>query len=267
MTAIHRLLVAVSLIVVSLIVVCPTLASEGNMSWGNLKARFVYDGEAPLRTKVDVLRDRDFCGKFDLHDESLVVDKEGGLANVLVWLDAKIAAPKVHPDYVKSAEAKIALNSRGCRFAPHVLTLRTTQTLTLLNSDPIVHNARFDGMLNESFNLLLPPDGALDRRVPKPERLPARVNCSIHPWRGAFLLIQDHPYMAVSDSRGQLEVSNLPVGKHTFVVWHEKAGYLRTVDKGGKSVEWPKGRFELEILPGKNDLGEIKPSPDLFIDR
>jgi hypothetical protein len=261
-TAINHLLIVASLVVVS-----PAIASEGNMSWGNLKARFIYDGEPPERAKVDPLRDTFICGKFDLRDESLVVDKEMGLANVLVWLDPKVAAPKVHPDYAKSAEAKITLDSRGCRFAPHVLTLRTTQTLTLLNSDPIAHNARFDATINDSFNLLLPADSTLDRRLPKPERLPARINCSIHPWRSAFLVIQDHPYMAVSDPRGQVELSNLPVGKLTFVVWHERAGYLRTVVKGGKTVEWPKGRFEMEILPGKNDLGEIKLSPDLFINR
>jgi hypothetical protein len=261
-TATYRMLIVLSFVVAS-----PALASEDDMSWGDLKFRFVYDGKSPERAKVDIAHDKFICGKFDVRDESLIVDKDGGLANVLVWLDAKAAAPKVHPDYAKSAEAKITLDSRDCRFAPHVLTLRTTQTLALLNSDPIAHNARFDAMFNDSFNLLLPADRTIDHRLPKPERLPAKINCSIHPWRSAFVLIQDHPYMAVSDSHGQVEMSNLPVGKLSFVVWHERAGYLRTVDQGGNRVEWPKGRVEMEILPGKNDLGEIKLSPDLFIDR
>ncbi len=262
MTATYRLLIVASLVVVS-----PSLASEVNMSWGNLKARFVYDGKPPERSKVDPMSDKFICGKFDLRDESLVVDKEGGLANVLVWLDAKVAAPKVHPDYAKSAEAKITLDSRGCRFAPHVLTLRTTQTLTLLNSDPIAHNAHFVPPTNDSFNLPLPADSMFDLRLPKPERLPAKINCELHPWRSAFLLIQDHPYMSVSDSRGQVEMSNLPVGKLTFVVWHERAGYLRSVEKGGAKLEWHKGRVEIEIKSGQNDFGEIKVKPELFVPR
>jgi hypothetical protein len=39
-----------------------------------------------------------------------------------------------------------------------------------------------------------------------------------------------------------------------FQVWQERVGYLETPD-------WKRGRFEIEIEPGTNDLGTIKIAP------
>ena len=50
------------------------------------------------------------------------------------------------------------------------------------------------------------------------------------------------------------------VGEHgglEFQVWHERVGYIET-------PAWPRGRFEVEIRPGGNDLGTIKLAPDIF---
>ena len=47
------------------------------------------------------------------------------------------------------------------------------------------------------------------------------------------------------------------VGQLEFQVWHERVGYLATPD-------WTKGRFEMEIKPGVNDLGTIKVAASLL---
>ena len=46
---------------------------------------------------------------------------------------------------------------------------------------------------------------------------------------GAYILTLDHPFMAVTDESGRFSIPNLPVGKHEFVVWHERAGYLEKI--------------------------------------
>jgi hypothetical protein len=101
---------------------------------------------------------------------------------------------------------------------------------------------------------------------PEPENLPSPVSCSIHPWMRGWLLIKDHPYMGVSDADGKVVIKNLPVGKWTFQFWHERAGNLREVKRNGESVQWTRGRLEVEIKPSLNDLGEIKLGPSLFSD-
>ena len=78
------------------------LVSTGAMAqeWGNLKMRFLLDGTPPAAKKLDVTKDVEFCGKFDLKEETFAVGKGGELANVVVYLSPKLGSkPKIHPSY------------------------------------------------------------------------------------------------------------------------------------------------------------------------
>ena len=96
------------------------------------------------------------------------------------------------------------------------------------------------------------------------EKLPVMVSCSIHPWMKGWLVIRDTPYMAVTDEQGKFEIQNLPAGKWRFMFWQEAAGYVDDVKIGGKPQKWSRGIVEIDIQPGKNDLGKIVVAPDLF---
>jgi hypothetical protein len=158
----------------------------------------------------------------------------------------------------------VLLDNSKCRFDPHVLLLRTTQTLVIGNSDKVGHNCKVDTFANTPINYTIPAGGDYEHRFPLPERLPARVSCSIHPWMSGWLLIKDHPYMAKSDADGKLVIKHLPVGVWTIQFWHEKAGYIGKVTRDGETKEWRRGRLELTIEPGGTELGEIELPPSLF---
>lgn len=241
-------------------------ASAAEPMWGGLKLRIVYDGPPPERAKLPIGLDEFYCGKFDIRDESLLVDKEGGLANVVVWLDPNKAIVPVHPDYEKTAK-ETTIDTRGCRFEPHVSVMRTTQTLVLRNSDAIANNVKLESLQNDAFNFLLNPEGTRKVTLDKAERIPSRITNSIHAWQSAYLFVHDHPYVGVSDAGGNVEIAKLPVGKWTFIFWQERSGYLREVEKTGTKLEWPKGRVEIEIKSGQNDFGEIKVKPETFVRR
>jgi hypothetical protein len=70
--------------------------------------------------------------------------------------------------------------------------------------------------------------------------------------------------MAVSDEDGRLEVKNLPVGAWTFQFWHERSGYVSELKIDGRSRTWRRGRSEIEIKPGGNDMGEVTLPEALF---
>ena len=83
------------------------------------------------------------------------------------------------------------------------------------------------------------------------------VACNIHPWMKAYVLIQEHPYMALSGKDGIVEIKNVPAGKHEFIFWHEKLRYLRKMKIGDGSTS-KKGRLKLTVKSGDaNDLGEV----------
>lgn len=117
--------------------------------WGTIHGRLVYDGEPPQAKSVRVSKDQDVFGE-TLPDESLVVNSEnGGVANILVYLLPDADQPlRVHPSYEATADAKVELTAKNGRFEPHVLLLRTTQTLVQRNRDRVGHHANISWIQN-----------------------------------------------------------------------------------------------------------------------
>ncbi len=254
-------------IAVLTIVSLPPVADLAAQDWGDLTVTFVYSGEVPKPSLLKVTTDIEYCGKFRVPDESLIVDEDKkGVANVVafLYLGRGQEAPKPHRSYADSAEDKVLLDNKECRFDPHVTFLTTSQTLVIGNSDKVGHNCKVDTFRNAPINQTIAAGGNFEHKFDENERLPSRVSCSIHPWMSGWLLVKDSPYMAKSDEDGKLVIKNLPVGDWTIQFWHEKSGYVSEVTQDGAAKEWARGRLEVSIKAGANDLGKIELAPSLF---
>ncbi|MFV1965136.1 MAG: methylamine utilization protein [Pirellulaceae bacterium] len=259
----QKLMTAGAILFIGLLFAGTSPAAE----WGDLTAAFLFEGTPPKPPEANITTDKPFCCKFQVVDESLLVnEKNGGVANVIVFMYVGRGGkkPLVHESYAATEKAEVMLDNEHCRFDPHVTLLRTTQTLVASNSDEVGHNTNLTTFRNKAYNKLIPSDGQEKLNFPKEEPLPVKVTCNIHPWMGGWLVVKDHPYMGVSDTDGKLVIKNIPVGEVTFQVWHEKAGYLREVTLNGEATEWKRGRLTLEIKPGQNDLGEVKIPASIF---
>ena len=236
--------------------------------WGDLTATFVIDGTAPKPKPLDANKDPQFCGKHGLVDESLVVNPaNGGIANVVVYLYVAPRGgkqPPVHESYKKTEKDSIEFDNKNCRFEPRVTAVRTTQTLIAGNKDPVAHNTNMQMSKNPPQNPLIPAMGNQKFNFTLEEALPAPVSCGIHPWMKGFLIVKEHPYVGVSDKDGKVTIKNVPTGKWTYQFWQEASGYVSEAKQKGKPVKWERGRVELDIKPGANDLGEIKVPVSLF---
>jgi plastocyanin len=247
-------------------VVAGAVLFSGNVAsaqWGDLKMTFKVEGKAPTMEKLTVNKDPQVCAKMPILDESFVVGKDGGVQNVIVYLvPEKGKKVKVHESYNADKDAKVELDNRGCKFIPHVVAVRVGQTLVLKNSDPVGHNSKLDFLTNTPQNPIIPAKGEFPIKpadLSKGEKRATPVSCSIHPWMTGWVLVQDHPYMAVSDENGVVEIKNLPVGKHTFQVWQEQVGNVNAT--GNKKLKFSKGKVEIDIKAGENDLGELGVKP------
>ena len=257
----NRIVMAVGYVVLAF--GCLTANAE---EWGDIKGSFIFDGEIPAASKINPKKDAAVCGVHNLVDESLVVNGDNkGIANVILYLylGKKDKAPAVHESYKETESAEVTFVNENCEFNPRVALLRTSQTLVIGNKDSIGHNTNMS-VLN--FNPIVPAEGELKKQFPKEQRTPVEVSCNIHPWMKGWVVVKESPYFAVTDEDGKFEIKNVPAGDWTFTVWHEKSGYVKEVNVGGKAEKWKKGRLKVSVDSGGVDLGEVKVAASMFED-
>jgi hypothetical protein len=236
------------------------LVAQANAAdWGTLKGRFVYDGTPPKEQSIDTSKEL-ACSKHKVVNEDLVVNPDNhGLVNVVVFVSSKKV--KENPEYKKTANDKVTIDNNGCRFEPHILPMRLTQSLVIKNSDPFSHNSNLAPLGDRSENPVITSDTEYAYgKFNKAQKTPVPVQCNIHPWMKGYIVVKDNPYIAVSDNDGNFEIKDLPAEELEFTVWQEKSGWLPA------KSDWDpkKAIFKMKIKPGENDLGEIKVSPKLF---
>jgi hypothetical protein len=230
--------------------------------WGDLTGQFLYEGTAPSPPAITVTKDEQVCGKHKLVDESLLVGPQGGLKNVVIFIAvSKKQKLFVHPDYDTSAGDVVRFDNKFCRFEPHILPMRVSQTLELHNSDSISHNSSIAAPGEATENPLLGQDGKFDYHFKKAKNDPVAVTCSIHTWMKGYVVPRDNPYIAVTDDEGRFKIEKLPPGKHEFIVWHERA---KKPSLRAESVDLRKGKFTWEVKAGGNDVGTLSLAAGAF---
>ncbi len=223
--------------------------------WGSLKGRILVEGTPPKPAPLVVTKDQ-YCINKKPENQSIVIGKDNALVNAVVYLRVPLGQKvDVNPEYADDAKNPVVLDNNGCAFHPHVVLIQTGQTLEIKNSDPVGHNTNVAVF---AFNQTIPTGGHADVKASTASPLPTPVVCNIHPFMKGYILVQDHPYMAVTNEDGGFEIKDIPAGKHTFQFWQEAAGYLKNV-KLKKGTTDRRGRAELTIEDGKTlDLGDIE---------
>jgi hypothetical protein len=202
-------------------------------------------------------------------DGSLLIDKPTrGLGNVVVSILLRGEEQLVLPPGVDlrapQAIERIMIVDRN--FVPHVAIVSAGSSLVVENVDDAGHPLHANLIQNEPFSFALKPGETASVLIPQGERLPVPIRGIIHPSLG-YLVIADHPYIAVTDTHGRFSIPNLPPGEWTFRVWHERSGFVKDVTRAGKVEKWILGTVKVTIKPGKNDLGEVRVSPAQFAER
>ncbi len=225
--------------------------------WATLQGHFKVNGSvslAPLKVDKDV----SVCGA-SAPDLSAIVDAEGNLKDVLIFLSTSIPAEGeekwIHPDYAKTADTPVVFDQKHCIFLSHVLPMRSTQPLQVLNSDPIGHNTKIDAF---NYNVGITPNGKDATAGVKALKEPGAVSCSIHPWMSAFIMATPHPYIATTDDQGKFKLENVPAGVPLeFRLWHERLRFIGGGTLDGSNANWPKGRMKLQLENDEDHTFEV----------
>lgn len=194
---------------------------------GDLVGTVTFNGTAPKSQSIPMDSDP-VCSaahKESVMAESFIVDEQGHLSNVFVYLKN---APKT-PVTDKTSAA--VLDQNGCVYYPHVLGLQVGQELKILNSDPTMHNIHGLPKKNKEFNFGMP-------KIVKQKSVKFDlaeevfvVKCDVHPWMKSYIQVFDHCYFAVTRSDGKFSIKGIPAGEYEVVAWQEKFGSDKTLTK------------------------------------
>ena len=225
-----------------------------------LKGKFVFDGDPPKRVELtcgpqgQINKDVATCCQVKHFDDSLVVGKNGGIANIVVYVRTRNV--KVPPDIAAAHKGPVLLDNKNCKFEPRVVGLMKGQKLVIGNSDNVGHNSNIAA---QSFNPIVAAGLKVESEPKTVTLIPNEVTCNIHPWMKGWVVVRPDPFFAVSAEDGTFEIQGLPAGQALeFQVWQEKSGFVQNVTLGKKATTWAKGRFQQKLKAGENDLGEIK---------
>jgi plastocyanin len=191
-----------------------TVWSPGGLAVaGTLKGTVQFTGGPIEPRKLKVTVDHGVCGA-SKDAEDVSVSPEMGLRNVVVSLrtpppDARWPA----------AVPPVKMDQQQCVFTPRVVVVPAGGTVEFLNSDRLLHNLHSASGANAPFNRTQPKGRTIPIGFPRPEIV--RIDCDLHPWMRAWVVVAEHPYYAVTDGQGAFALPDLPPGRYTLQLWHE----------------------------------------------
>src|SRR5438093_94083 len=135
-------------------------------------------------------------------------------SNAVVYID-KIPGKRFIPP-----ATPVILDQVNLTFVPHVLPVLVGSTVAFPNSDEIRHNVFSPG----------PPRidlGTYAQHTTKYHVFEKAgvwtMLCNVHAEMSAYVVVTETPYFASTDKDGKFTLKDIPAGKYTLKVWHEKA--------------------------------------------
>jgi plastocyanin len=200
-----------------------------------ITGQVVFDGTPPKNPVINMASDP-ACGAGNtapVTSESVLVDN-GGLQNVFVYIKDGLGNKYLFDTPVEP----VKLDQKGCHYAPHVVGLRTTQPLEVINSDNTLHNVHGMPETNREFNQGQPVAGMKNTVTFTTPEVLIPFKCDVHSWMHAYIGVVDHPYFAVSGTGGKFALRTIPPGTYTIEAVHEKLGHqTQSVTLGEKDAK------------------------------
>ena len=181
---------------------------------GSIKGKTMFSGETPPLTPFKTGKYEKACGP-EVQNETLIINNKR-LKNVVLSLHSKNLEPKA---------GEYHLDQKKCRYVPHVIAVPINAELKIRTSDPVNHNIHTYSFDNDPINIMFIP-GQEEYIQELEEAEIIKVECDLHSWMTAWVVVTPNSYSAVSDSSGFYEISNVPPGNYKLAAWHETLGSL-----------------------------------------
>lgn len=190
------------------------------MNAGTIHGQVRLQGDASGIAKMQITKDEAYCGTMRLSPR-LQVGGGRGVKNAVIFLEGITQGKKV------TGSIKPSVNQSKCEYLPHVTIAPVGAQLEIVNSDPILHNVHaYEGeaRVKTIFNIAQPIRGQRtsikQMQLSKPGLVVLTCDAG-HPWMSAYIVVAEHPYFVVSDSKGNFLLNEVPPGSYKIKMWHE----------------------------------------------
>jgi hypothetical protein len=228
----------------------PALGGVATKSEGSVTGRILFSGTRPAEIPIQMDAT---CGRLQPHPMTTrhyVVNSEGALANVFVYIKTGLEQMKFAP-----STDRPLMDNVNCMFEPYVMGVQTGQKFRIRNADSVLHNYHLTPRINREQNFVLPIKGQVVLKTLEQPEILARVRCDVHPWMFAYIGAVAHPFFSVTDTNGMFSLpAGLPDGTYTLAAYHLKAGE-KTKEITVKSGEVQRVDFEFTTPTPKVELG------------
>ena len=185
---------------------------------GTIVGEVKYAGDPPPPEKIPVTKDANICGSEPKISPVLVVGADKGIKDVVAFLPG-IQKGKA----LGKLDKPPVLDQKNCEYHPYAQIVPVNTTLEITNSDDVLHNIKTKGGSKTSFNMAQPKfKRKLTYDFKNPEIV--QVECNVHGWMNALVVVEDNPYYALTDANGSFKITDVLPGKYTMKVWHPKLG-------------------------------------------
>lgn len=112
-----------------------------------------------------------------------------------------------------------AMDQKGMKFIPHILTVAVGDTVKFLNHDGVDHNVYSPD--NDGYNLgMIPKEKSGEHKFDKPGAYSQL--CSVHPEMLAYIHVSPSEHAAVVGKDGKFTIKDVPAGTWKIAVWNPK---------------------------------------------
>ena len=186
---------------------------------GNVSGSVIFEGTAPPPEVLDMASEADCAAQYTGDPSVSWVDTSGGgLADVFVYVREGLEGMNF-----PVASSEVVIDQQGCMYRPLVSGLMVGQTLTIRNSDGLLHNINASPTANRPFNVSQPVNMDTNRDFAAAEVM-VPIQCDVHGWMAGFIGVLLHPYHSVSGGNGGFDLSQLPPGEYVIEAWHSRLG-------------------------------------------
>jgi plastocyanin len=205
------------------------LSAAGPAAATSIRGAVLYAGPAPERKQIPINIDQYVCGKNRDNDELILGANRG-----IRWAVVSLQTPPPGARWESSAKP-VQMDQQACVYIPRVVVVPVGGTVEFLNTDRLLHNLHSVSTENPTFNRTQPKGRTIPVVFKKPEIV--RIDCDLHAWMRAWVVVADHPFFAVTGANGEFALENVPPGKYTLKIWQEVLGTTtREVTVGDKDA-------------------------------